>query len=111
MIYLDSSVALAHLLAEDRFPPDLLWDQQLMSSRLLECEVWNRINAHTLQNSHGDAVRNLIGRVAIFSTNAGRIDGRQHPYSHLQIVFLAVPRYLFLVLFETAYALSDFVAL
>ena len=29
MIYLDSSMALAHLLAEDRFPPDLLWDQQL----------------------------------------------------------------------------------
>jgi hypothetical protein len=36
MTYLDSSVALAHLLAEDRFPPDLLWDQQLVSSRLLE---------------------------------------------------------------------------
>jgi antitoxin (DNA-binding transcriptional repressor) of toxin-antitoxin stability system len=27
MIYLGSSVALAHLLAEDRFPPDELWDQ------------------------------------------------------------------------------------
>ncbi len=65
MIYLDSSVALAYLLAEDRFPPDILWDQPLVSSRLLECEVWNRINAHQLQNSHGDAVRNLIGRVAI----------------------------------------------
>jgi hypothetical protein len=65
MIYLDSSVALAHLLAEDRFPPDLLWDQPLVSSRLLECEVWNRINAHQLQNSHGEAVRNLIGRVAM----------------------------------------------
>jgi antitoxin (DNA-binding transcriptional repressor) of toxin-antitoxin stability system len=65
MIYLDSSVALAHLLAEDRFPPDELWDQQLVSSRLLECEVWNRINAHQLQISHGDAVRNLIGRVAM----------------------------------------------
>ena len=36
-----------------------------MSSRLLECEVWNRINAHQLQHSHGDAVRNLIGRVAM----------------------------------------------
>jgi hypothetical protein len=36
-----------------------------VSSRLLECEVWNRINAHQLQNSHGDAVRNLIGRVAM----------------------------------------------
>ena len=48
MIYLDSSVALAYLLAEDRFPPDILWDQPLVSSRLLECEVWNRINAHQL---------------------------------------------------------------
>ena len=65
MIYLDSSVALAYLLAEDRFPSGLLWDQPLVSSRLLECEVWNRINAHRLQDSHGDAVRNLIGRVAM----------------------------------------------
>ena len=65
MIYLDSSVALAHLLAEDRFPPDTLWQQSLVSSRLLECEVWNRINAHQLKKSHGDAVRNLIDRVAM----------------------------------------------
>jgi len=65
VIYLDSSVALAHLLAEDRFPPVALWQQSLVSSRLLECEVWNRINAHHLQNSHGDAVRNLIDRVAM----------------------------------------------
>ena len=65
MIYLDSSVALAYLLAEDRFPPDTLWQQPLVSSRLLECEVWNRINAHHLQNSHGEAVRNLIGRIAM----------------------------------------------
>jgi len=65
MIYLDSSVALAHLLAEDRFPPSELWHEQLVSSRLLECEVWNRVNAQQLQNSHGDAVRDLIGRVAM----------------------------------------------
>jgi hypothetical protein len=65
VIYLDSTVALAHLLAEDRFPSEALWDQPLVSSRFLECEVWNRINAYQLQNSHGDAVRNLIGRVAM----------------------------------------------
>ena len=65
MIYLDSSVALAQLLAEDRFPPDELWGNQLVSSRLLECEVWNRINAQHLQDSHGEAARNLIGRVAM----------------------------------------------
>ena len=65
MIYLDSSVALAHLLAEDRFPPEDLWQQQLVSSRLLEYEVWNRVHARRLARSHGDAVRALIGRVAL----------------------------------------------
>lgn len=65
MIYLDSSVALAHLLAEDRSPPEQLWQQPLVSSRLLEYEVWNRIHARRLERSHGDAARALIGRVAL----------------------------------------------
>ncbi len=65
MIYLDSSVALAHLLAEDRFPTEELWQHQLVSSRLLEYEVWNRIHARRLDRSHGDAVRALIGSVAL----------------------------------------------
>ena len=65
MIYLDSSVALAHLLAEDRYPPEDLWQQQLVSSRLLEYEVWNRIHARRLDRSHGDAVRALVGSVAL----------------------------------------------
>lgn len=65
MIYLDTSVALAHLLAEDRFPPEDLWQRQLVSSRLLEYEVWNRIHARGLDRSHGDAVRALLGRVAL----------------------------------------------
>jgi predicted nucleic acid-binding protein len=65
VIYLDSSVALAHLLAEDRLPPEDLWQQQLVSSRLLEYEVWNRIHARQLERLHADAVRALIGRVAL----------------------------------------------
>jgi predicted nucleic acid-binding protein len=65
VIYLDSSVALAHLLAEDRFPPADLWQQQLVSSRLLEYEVWNRSYARRLDQSHGDAARALISRVAL----------------------------------------------
>jgi hypothetical protein len=70
VIYLDSSVALAHLLAEDRFPPEDLWQRQLVSSRLLEYEVWNRIHARRLDRSHGDAVRTLIGRVALLELAA-----------------------------------------
>lgn len=65
MIYLDSSVALAHLLTEDRAPPESLWQEPLISSRLFEYEVWTRIHARGLADSHGDAVRALLGRVAL----------------------------------------------
>ena len=65
MIYLDSSVALAQLLAEDRTPPETLWQETLVASRLLEYEVWNRLNARGLGRSHGEEARALIGRVAL----------------------------------------------
>ena len=65
MIYLDTSVALAHLLAEDRQPPEWLWEESLVSSRLLEYEMWTRVHARGLTESHGEAVRLLIGKVAL----------------------------------------------
>jgi PIN domain len=65
VIYLDSSVALAHLLAEDRSPPDIIWEQTLVASRLLQYEVWNRINMRGLARSHGEEVRVLIGRLTL----------------------------------------------
>ena len=65
MIYLDTSVALAHLLAEDRSPPAALWAESLVSSRLLDYELWVRIHARGLAASHGEAVRDLVGRVAL----------------------------------------------
>lgn len=64
MIYLDTSVALAHLLAEDRTPPEGLWQERLISSRLLEYEMWTRIHARKLAGSHGNEVRALLSRVA-----------------------------------------------
>lgn len=64
MIYLDPSVALAHLLAEDRVPPESLWEASLVSSRLLQYEAWNRIHARGLAASHGEAVRELLARLA-----------------------------------------------
>lgn len=64
MIYLDTSVALAQLLAEDRVPPEGLWRESLVSSRLLAYELWARIHARRLGQSHGDHVRALLGRIA-----------------------------------------------
>ena len=65
MIYLDTSVALAQLLAEDRLPPASLWAEPLVASRLLEYEIWTRLNARRLGRSHGEEARALIQRVAL----------------------------------------------
>ena len=64
MIYLDTSVALAHLLAEDRSPPTHLWDETLVASRLLEYELWNRLHARSLARTHADPARVLLARIA-----------------------------------------------
>jgi predicted nucleic acid-binding protein len=65
VIYLDTSVALAHLLAEDRSPPPSMWDERLVSSRLLEYELWTRIHARRLSRTHAEAIRALLDRIAL----------------------------------------------
>jgi len=65
LIYLDTSVALAQLLAEDKIPPEELWRETLISSRLLEYEIWTRIHALRLSASHGENVRTLLTRVSL----------------------------------------------
>lgn len=64
MIYVDTSVVLAQLLAEDRRPPDSLWGEPLISSRILEYEVWNGLHARGLGESHSEAARLLMARLA-----------------------------------------------
>ena len=81
MIYLDSSVALAHLLAEDRTPPASIWQEPLVSSRLLEYEVWNRIHARRLARSHGNEARALIGRLALIELTPTVLARALEPFS------------------------------
>jgi uncharacterized protein len=65
LIYLDSSVALAHLLGEGRSPAAAFWDNPLVSSRLLEYEIWNRIHARGLGERLQEGVGALVGRVLL----------------------------------------------
>jgi predicted nucleic acid-binding protein len=65
MIYVDTSVAAAYLFVEDRVPPNELWRETLVSSRLLEYELWTRVHARKLSETHGEAARLLIGRVSL----------------------------------------------
>jgi hypothetical protein len=80
VIYLDTSVALAQLLAEDRYPPARLWDETLVSSRLLEYELWNRINARGLTESHDESLRTLLGRVAFLELSPAVLSRALDPF-------------------------------
>lgn len=80
MIYLDTSVALAHLLGEDRVPPVALWDELLVSSRLLEYEVFTRLHARGLGKSHTVAARSLLDRVAFADMSATVLNRALEPF-------------------------------
>ena len=80
MIYVDTSVVLAHLLAEDRVPPATLWSETLVSSRLLEYETWNRINARGLNGSHGGLVRDVLARVGFIELVSPALERALHPF-------------------------------
>ena len=60
MIYVDSSVPLARLLFEPRSPAAPFWQERLVSSRLLEYEVWNRVHAYGLTGSHANQAAVLL---------------------------------------------------
>jgi predicted nucleic acid-binding protein len=79
-VYIDTSVALAQLLAEDRIPPDRLWKESLISSRLLEYEIWNRIHARKLGKSHADSVQELTGRIALIELVAPVLERAKEPF-------------------------------
>ena len=65
MIYLDTSVALAHLLVEERCPRAELWEQPVIASRLLEYEVWVSLNRLTLTRAQEEIARTLLNRIAL----------------------------------------------
>lgn len=65
MIYVDSTVVLAYLLVEERRPPDTFWRDALISSRLLEYELWCRLHAYRLSETRGDAARELLARIGM----------------------------------------------
>ena len=65
MIYLDSSAVLARLFGEGRVPPESIWSTLLVSSGLLEYEVWNRIHARRFEAIVGQAAGLLISRIRL----------------------------------------------
>lgn len=79
MIYLDASVVLARLLAEEVSPPDQLWHLPLVSSRLLHYEVWNRIYAYDLGAAASDDARLILRHVRFVEMNREILDRALFP--------------------------------
>jgi hypothetical protein len=63
VIYIDSSVVLAQLLSETRLARSSLWQEQLVSSRLLEYEVWNRMHAYRQADARGADIRAILALI------------------------------------------------
>lgn len=64
MIYVDTSVVLAQVFAEGRVPPASIWRESLVSSRLLEYELWTRMRARRVPQEGVDAALKTIERIA-----------------------------------------------
>jgi predicted nucleic acid-binding protein len=80
MIYLDSSVVLARLLAESRGLPDTLWHLPLISSRLLQYEVWNRLHARALGQDRKASAQNLLSRIVFVALTPTVLARALNPY-------------------------------
>ena len=80
MIYVDTSVALAELLVEDRKPAAVLWTQPLLASRLLQYEVWVNLHRRGLARSHGDAASDLLSRISIVELIPLVLDRAREPF-------------------------------
>lgn len=80
MIYLDSSVALAQILGEDRRPPRALWTERATASRLLEYEVWVTLHSRGFAETHTVTARNLIGGLALLELSRAVLARAQEPF-------------------------------
>ena len=80
MIYLDSSVVLAQLFGEQRTLPVTVGDEYLISSQLLQYEVWNRIHARSLTRSHGQITQALLNRVTLLALSPSVITRALDPF-------------------------------
>lgn len=98
MIYIDSSVALAEILTEERVPDDAFWLQPLVSSRLLSYEIWVRLHARGLARTHEATAREMLETIAQAEMTEGVLRRALEPFPvevrTLDALHLATVEYL-----------------
>lgn len=98
MIYVDTSVVLAALFAEDRRPPPKFWTEHLISSRLLEFETWTRIHARPHSAEVVEVAGRLVGSADLVEMTpivlARALEPFPSPVRTLDALHLATAAYL-----------------
>jgi predicted nucleic acid-binding protein len=98
MTYLDSSVVIAELFVEERRPSEDFWTGSLVTSRLLEYEVWTQIHAKRLGESRGEEVRFVLERLSMLDMDppilARALDPFPRPVRTLDAIHLASADFL-----------------
>lgn len=98
MIYIDSSVALARLLFEARSPPTQFWQQELVSSRLLEYEIWHRVHAYDPTGANIGPARTLLTGIELLQLDPTLLARALEPWPTairtLDALHLATAEYL-----------------
>lgn len=96
--YVDTSVVLAALFAEDRRPPAAFWAQHLVASRLLEYETWVRVHAAAASPALIEAARLVTGSVGLVEMTPQVLSRAVEPFPArlrtLDVLHLATADYL-----------------
>lgn len=80
MIYVDTSTVLAAILGESDRPDEELWGRPLVSSRLLEYEVWVRLHAYRLAEAGGPYARHLLGLFTLVELSPQVLERALRPF-------------------------------
>lgn len=98
LTYIDSSIALTHLFAEPRQPRPDIWDRRLVSSRLLEYEIFTRIHVRRPALAGSPELRALLIGTALIELSrpvlARALEAWPLPVRTLDGLHLATVEYL-----------------
>lgn len=80
MIYVDTSVVLAWILAEDRRPPTSLWSEFVVSSRLTQYELANRLHAYGMTSTRENSAREITSVLSFVELAAPVLERALKPF-------------------------------
>jgi predicted nucleic acid-binding protein len=81
VIYIETSVALAHIFLEPVSPPAEFWSEDLVSSQMLVYEIYTRMHARQLASSRGEIARALVDQITLIDLSHAVLQRALEPFA------------------------------